>query len=110
MFDIASSKLLKTIPIGMGALDVAYNPQRNEIYATNRGVSRTQPEGTGAVTVIDGASYAVKRSIDLPVHPNSLAVTPDGDTLYVTVKAPRNDKHPAFRKDSRESLVRIDLR
>ena len=110
VFDIASTKLLKTIPIGMGALDVAYNPQRNEIYATNRGVSRTQPEGTGAVTVIDGASYAIKRSIDLPVHPNSLAVTPDGDTLYVTVKAARNDKHPAFRKDSRESLVRIDLR
>ncbi|HVR49170.1 MAG TPA: YncE family protein [Pseudorhodoferax sp.] len=110
IFDIASAKLLKTVPIGMGALDVAYNPQRNEIYATHRGVSRSQPEGTGAVTVVDGASYAVKRTIDLPVHPNSLAVTPDGDTLYVTVKTTRSDKHPAFRKDARESLVRIDLR
>lgn len=110
VFDIASAKLLKTIPIGVGALDVVYNPQRNEIYTTHRGVSRSQPEGTGAVTVIDGASYAVKRSIDLPVHPNSLAVTPDGDTLYVTVKAARSDKHPAYRKDARDSVVRIDLR
>lgn len=110
VFDIASGKQLKTIPAGMGTLDVAYNPQRNEIYATNRGVSREQPQGTGGVTVIDGASYAVKRSIDLPVHPNSLAVTPDGNTLYVSVKAPRGDKHPAFRKDSRDSVVRIDLR
>lgn len=109
VWDIASGKLLKTVALGTGALDVAYNPQRNEIYATNRGVSREKPEGTGALTVIDGASYAVKRSIDLPVHPNSLAVTPDGDTLYVSVKAPR-EKHPAFRKDGRESLVRIDLR
>lgn len=73
-------------------------------------MTRTQAEGSGAVTVIDGASYAVKRTIDLPVHPNSLAVTPDGATLYVTVKAPHSDKHPAFRKDGLESVVRIDLR
>jgi DNA-binding beta-propeller fold protein YncE len=110
VFDIASGKQLATVPLGTGALDVAYNPQRNELYATNRGVSREKPEGTGALTVIDGASYLVKRSIDLPVHPNSLAVTPDGNTLYVSVKAPRGEKHPAFRKDGRESLVRIDLR
>lgn len=109
VWDITSAKLLKTVALGTGALDVAYNPQRNEIYATNRGVSREKPEGTGALTVIDGASYAVKRSIELPVHPNSLALTPDGNTLYVSVKAPR-EKHPAFRKDGRESLVRIDLR
>lgn len=110
VWDIASGKTLATVPLGAGALDVAWNPQRNEIYATHRGVSRTQPEGTGAVTVIDGSSYAVKRRIELPVHPNSLAVTPDGDTLYVTVKAPHGDKHPAYRKDGHESLVRIDLR
>lgn len=110
VFDIASTKLLKTVPIGQGALDVVYNPQRNEIYTTHRGVSRSQPEGTGAVTVIDGASYAVKRSIDLPAHPNSLAVTPDGNSLYVTVKTARSDKHPAFRKDARDGVVRIDLR
>ncbi|RYF72936.1 MAG: YncE family protein [Comamonadaceae bacterium] len=110
VFDIASGKVVKTIALGLGALDVAYNPQRNEIYATHRGVSREKPEGSGALTVIDGASYAVKRRIELPVHPNSLAVTPDGNTLYVSVKAPRGEKHPAFRKDSRESLVRIDLR
>lgn len=110
VFDIASGTVVKTVALGVGALDVAWNPQRNEIYATHRGVTRTQAEGSGAVTVIDGASYAVKRVIDLPVHPNSLAVTPDGATLYVTVKAPHSDKHPAFRKDGLESVVRIDLR
>ncbi|MFC3338596.1 hypothetical protein [Paracandidimonas soli] len=43
------------------------------------------------------------------MHPNSLALTPDGDTLYVTVKAPHSNKHPAWRKDAADSLVRIDL-
>ncbi|MDS1141188.1 YncE family protein [Pusillimonas sp. SM2304] len=110
VFDIASGKQIKTVPIGAGALDVVYNAQRNEIIATHRGVSREQPNGSGGLSVIDGATYQVKRSIDLPVHPNSLALSPDGDTLYVTVKAPHGDTHPAWRKDALDSVVRIDLR
>lgn len=72
-------------------------------------ISRSQPDDTGFVTVLDGQSYAIKRTIDLPVHPNSLALSPDGQTLYVTVKAPHGDKHPAWRKDAKDSVVRIDL-
>src|SRR5690606_19715656 len=108
VFDIASGKQIKTVPIGAGALDVVYNVQRNEIIATHRGVSREQPNGSGGLSFIDGATYQVKRSIDLPVHPNSLALSPDGDTLYVTVKAPHGDTHPAWRKDALDSVVRID--
>lgn len=110
VFDIASGQQIKTVPIGAGALDVVYNVQRNEIIATHRGVSREQPNGSGGLSFIDGATYQVKRSIDLPVHPNSLALSPDGDTLYVTVKAPHGDTHPAWRKDALDSVVRIDLR
>ncbi|WP_326540683.1 YncE family protein [Pseudorhodoferax sp.] len=110
VWDIASGKVLHKVALGLGALEVAFNPQRNEIYTTHRGVSRSQPEGSGGVTVIDATSYAVKRVLDLPVHPNSLALTPDGQTLYVTVKAPHGDKHPAFRKEALDSVVRIDLR
>ena len=40
---------------------------------------------------------------------NSLALTPDGKTLYVTVKGPHGDKHPAWRADGLDSVVRIDL-
>ncbi|KAA0889190.1 YncE family protein [Pusillimonas sp. ANT_WB101] len=110
VIDIASGKTVKTVPIGIGALDVIYNAQRNEVITTNRGVSRSQPDGSGALTFIDGANYEVKRTLDLPVHPNSLALTPDGATLYVTVKAPHGEKHPAWRKDAADSVVRIDLR
>ncbi|GAA5232109.1 YncE family protein [Verticiella sediminum] len=108
--NVADGSVVRQVPVGgIGALDIAYNPQRNEFYTTHRGVSRERPEGTGAVTVFDASTYAVKRVIDLPAHPNSLALTPDGTTLYVTVKAPHGEKHPAFRKDALDGVVRIDL-
>lgn len=109
VFDARTGQVLRQIPVGKGLLDVIVNPARGEVYTTHRGVSRSEPNGTGGVTVIDAQSYAVKRSIALPVHPNSLAVTPDGNTLYVTVKAPR-EKHPAFVQGGNESVVKIDLR
>lgn len=109
VFDARTGQVLRQIPVGKGLLDVVFNAQRGEVYTTNRGVSRSEPEGTGAVTVIDADSFAVKRSISLPVHPNSLALSDDGQSLFVTVKAPR-DKHPAFVKGGNDSVVRIDLR
>ena len=109
VFDIRTGKVLRTIPVGKGLLDVVFNPVRNEVYTTHRGVSRSEPDGVGAVTLIDATSLAVRRSVSLPVHPNSLALTPDGQTLYVTVKSPR-DKHPAFVKGGNDSVVKIDLR
>lgn len=109
--DIASGRFVREVPLnGVGLLDIVYSPQRRELVVSHRGVNRSTPEGTGGVTVLDADSFAVKRQLDLPVHPNSLALSPDGQTLYVTVKAPHGDKHPAYRKDARDSLVRIDLR
>src|SRR5690606_26650006 len=73
VFDTATGGLLATVPVGESALDVQYNPVRDEIYLSNRGASRQHPQGTGAITVIDGTTYAVKTRYDLPAHPNSLA-------------------------------------
>lgn len=110
VLDIASGKFIKQVPIkGEGLLDVIHNPVRNEVVISHRGVSRSSPTGTGGVTVLDATSFEVKKTFDLPVHPNSLAVTPNGQTLYVTIKAPAREGHPAFRKDGQESVVRIDL-
>ncbi|RYF81032.1 MAG: YncE family protein [Comamonadaceae bacterium] len=109
VFDIRTGQVLRTIPVGKGLLDVVFNPVPNEVYTTHRGVSRSEPDGVGAVTLIDAASLTVRRSVSLPVHPNSLAITPEGQTLYVTVKSPR-DKHPAFVKGGNDSVVKIDLR
>lgn len=45
----------------------------------------------------------------MPVRPNGMVFSPDGQTLYVTVKAPYGDKPPAWHKDAKDSVVRIDL-
>lgn len=102
VFDTRDGSIARTVPIGTGTLDVLFNPHRREVYVTDRGVSRAAPEGTGHLTVIDADSYAVKRTLDLPPHPNSLAINADGSAVYVTVKNARGATTP-------EGVVRIAL-
>jgi DNA-binding beta-propeller fold protein YncE len=109
VFDLGNGKVVQIVPVGEGLLDIAYSEQRNEILATNRGVSRGSPAGTGSLTVIDGTNYSVNRRVDLPVHPNSVALSANGQTAYVTVKVPHGKDHPAWRQDAQDSIVRIDL-
>lgn len=109
VFGTEDGKLIGTVPAGLGTLDVVYNEDRDEIYATTRGVSREEPKGTGTLVVIDGKDLTVKRALSLPVHPNSLDVSQDGKLLFVTVKVPHGDEHPDFRKDAVDSVLRVDL-
>ncbi|WP_417641373.1 YncE family protein [Klebsiella sp. FR21MBA2675] len=81
------------------SLSVLYNPQRNEIYAAHR--------NNGTVSIINGTTFAVAKTIRLPVHPNSLALNPQGDALYVTVKQESNRNNPTTAPDD---VVRIDLK
>lgn len=108
--DIASGQFIQAIPVAaQGVLDVLYNPVRNELYVSSRGVTRTEPNGSGKVTIIDAGTYQVKSTLGVPVHPNSLAVSADGQSLYVSIKAPRGEAHPAWQKDAKDSVLRIDL-
>lgn len=65
--------------------------------------------GTGGLTVIDAGDYSVKRRIPLASHPNSIDVGADGQTLFLTVRAPRDKEHPDYREGALDSVVRIDL-
>ncbi|HBV8028675.1 TPA: hypothetical protein MD634_005230, partial [Klebsiella pneumoniae] len=47
-----------------------------------------------------------KKSWALPANPNSLLLSADGQTLFVTVKQPFNKDHSTKGPDS---VVRIDL-
>lgn len=60
------------------SLAVLFNSARNEAYVTHR--------QAGKVSVIDAKSYKVVKTFDTPTHPNSLALSADGKTLYVSVK------------------------
>lgn len=109
VFDLSTGKVTGTVATGKGTLDVNYNPARAEIYVTRRGVTREDPTGSGGLMVLDADSLAVKRDLSLPVHPNTVETSADGKTLFVSVKAPHSDKHPAFYEDAIDSVMRFDL-
>ena len=88
---------------------MTYVAQSDQIFVTYRGVDREHPEGSGGLVVLDGSDYAPQVSIPLPVHPNSLSVGDEGKTLFVTVKAPMEKEHPAYREGAADSVLRIDL-
>lgn len=83
------------------SLAVLFNPARNEAYVTHR--------QAGKVSVIDAKSYKVVKTFDTPTHPNSLALSADGKTLYVSVKQnPLNSrKLPNGRCDSYCAVIDV---
>lgn len=80
------------------SLAVLLNPARNEAYVTHR--------EAGKVSVIDAKTYKVTRTYDTPVYPNSLALSADGKTLYVTVKQKSTRQQEATQPDD---VIRIAL-
>ncbi|SFU14637.1 DNA-binding beta-propeller fold protein YncE [Kosakonia arachidis] len=97
VLDIHSGKVLKQLDLG-GSLAVKFNPKRHEIYLTQR--------EAGKVLSLDATSLAVKQRWDLPPNPNSLLLSADGQTLFVTVKQAFNKDHTTNGLDS---VVRIAL-
>ena len=80
------------------SLAVLFNPSRNEAYVTHR--------QAGKVSVIDAKSYKVVKTFDTPTHPNSLALSADGKTLYVSVKQKSTKQQEATQPDD---VIRIAL-
>ncbi len=97
VFDEHTGKVIKRIE--GDALGIKFNPTRNEIYISQREAKK--------VLVLDGTTYAVKHSWSFATHPNSLLVSPDGQTLYVTLKQDFNKDQSTKGPDS---VVRIDLK
>lgn len=80
------------------SLAVLFNPARNEAYVTHR--------QAGKVSVIDAKSYKVVKTFDTPTHPDSLALSADGKTLYVSVKQKSTKQQEATQPDD---VIRIAL-
>ena len=80
------------------SLAVLFNPARNEAYVTHR--------QAGKVSVIDAKSHKVVKTFDTPSHPNSLALSADGKTLYVSVKQKSTKQQEATQPDD---VIRIAL-
>ncbi|WP_137849153.1 hypothetical protein [Enterobacter sp. 2VL] len=95
--NIRTGELIKQLEVG-DSLAVKFNAKRNELYITQR--------ESGKLLSLDATTFAVKHSWDLPPNPNSLLLSADGQTLFVTVKQPFNKDHSTNGPDS---VVRISL-
>ncbi|EPZ4751730.1 7-bladed beta-propeller protein YncE [Klebsiella quasipneumoniae] len=95
--DTRDGKVLEKIT-APESLAVLFNPTRNEAYVTHR--------KAGEVSVIDGKSYKVVKTFKTPAHPNSLALSDDGKTLYVSVKQASSREKEATAPDD---VIRIAL-
>ncbi|EOZ9389760.1 YncE family protein [Enterobacter cancerogenus] len=97
VMNIRTGELIKQLEVG-DSLAVKFNAKRNELYITQR--------ESGKLLSLDATTFAVKHSWDLPPNPNSLLLSADGQTLFVTVKQPFNKDHSTNGPDS---VVRISL-
>ena len=95
--NIRTGELIKQLEVG-DSLAVKFNAKSNELYITQR--------ESGKLLSLDATTFAVKHSWDLPPNPNSLLLSADGQTLFVTVKQPFNKDHSTNGPDS---VVRISL-
>lgn len=95
--DLRTQQVIQRIDVPE-SLAVLFNQDRNELYVTHR--------KAGEVSIIDASNYSVKRSVKTPGLPNSLALSADGNTLYVSVKQPGSRKAPPTDPDS---VMRIAL-
>lgn len=95
--DLRTQQVIQRIDVPE-SLAVLFNQDRNELYVTHR--------KAGEVSIIDASNYRLKRSVKTPGLPNSLALSADGNTLYVSVKQPGSRKAPPKDPDS---VMRIAL-
>lgn len=97
VLNIHTGEVIKQLDVG-DSLAVKFNAKRNELYITQR--------ESGKLLRLDATTYAVKQTWDLPPNPNSLLLSADGQTLFVTVKQAFNKDHSTNGPDS---VVRIAL-
>jgi len=87
-------------PTGNGPIAILPDWTRQRLYVTNR--------EAGTVTVFDSEDYTLLDTIELPVHPNSLALDADENALYVSIKNPIAVAPEDMIKP--ESVARIDFK
>ncbi|WP_369790253.1 YncE family protein [Rouxiella sp. WC2420] len=98
VLDTENGKIIHKIAIP-ASLAVLFNPARNEVYVTHR--------DAGKVSVIDATNYKVLETLDIPTHPQSLAISDDGQTLYVSVKQESSRQKEATAPDE---VVRVTFK
>ncbi|MBS0909928.1 YncE family protein [Tatumella sp. JGM118] len=95
--DTRTDKVINKINVPE-SLSVLYNPQRHQLYVTHR--------QAGTVSIINTQNYQLEQTVKAPGLPNSLALSADGKSVFVTVKQPASREKPATAPDE---VMRITL-
>lgn len=96
VFDERTGKVIKRID--GDALGIKFSAKRNEVYISQRESKK--------VLQLDATTYALKNARSFASHPNSLLLSPDQDTLYVSIKQDFNEDNSTTGPDS---VARIKL-
>lgn len=96
---VLASELTDEVPIGL-----LLDDRNQRVYVANRKGIRVD-HGAGTLTVFDSNSLKRLQTVELPPHPNSLALDTSNNVLFVTVK---NDG-ASTKAGKPESVVRIQL-
>ena len=100
--DADSGKLLASEPTDEVPIGILLDERNGRVYVTNRNGVRVE-QGTGTLAIFDAATLKRLQTLELPPHPNSLALDTRDRALFVTVK---NDG-AATKAGKPESVVRI---
>jgi YVTN family beta-propeller protein len=102
VIDTAARRIVARVPVGIYPYTTVVSADGSKVYVTNWGGKvpgptdttdgmfpvvvdpRTGIPITGTVSVLDTASNAVVKTIDVGLHPTGLSLSPDGSRLYVT--------------------------
>ncbi|WP_367396013.1 YncE family protein [Pantoea sp. Ep11b] len=97
VFDERSGRVIQSLVPG-DSQGIKFNGKRNEIYLSQR--------ESKEVLQLDGTTYDVKNSWSFGGHPENLLVTPDGQTLFVTLKQGSKEDSSG---QSQDGVARINL-
>ncbi|WP_293774247.1 YncE family protein [uncultured Pantoea sp.] len=97
VFDERSGRVIQSLVPG-DSQGIKFNGKRNEIYLSQRESKK--------VLQLDGTTYDVKNSWSFGGHPENLLVTPDGQTLFVTLKQGSKEDSSG---QSQDGVARINL-
>lgn len=88
--DTANNMVIDTIAVGDGPQGVAADPDNVSLFVVNNGKLNTN--GTVSVISISGSppllTYMVVETIMVGIFPQSIALSPNGDVVYVTNTGP----------------------
>lgn len=99
VFDPDTGAITAEAATGTGPVALLLDDASGRLFVTDR--------GAGSVSVFDAQSLALLHTIDLPDHPNSLAIDAKNRVLYVSVKNGNSADRSTAERGGPESVARI---